>query len=342
MPPSTPCIIPVFLPHRGCMHRCVFCNQHAITGLSAGTVTPVVVQKTIAAHLERRRWPGREVQVAFYGGSFTALAWSEQEVLLDAVSPFLAAKTVAAIRLSTRPDCLDAPLLEKLAGKGVRIIELGVQSMDDRVLSRCRRGHDAAASEGAVNLLKERGFTTGVQLLIGLPGECRAGMMAGVRRLVRLRPDFVRIYPAVVVAGSPMAEDYRAGIFRPLSLAMAVLQVAWMKRVFTAAGIPVVRMGLQDCESLNGSILAGPHHPAFGEMVAGRLVFREARRLLRSQAGRACSLLVSARDTSVFLGHRRDNHRRLRQLGLLDRTEIVFDPLLERGTMRVVQGEGEG
>ncbi len=331
-----PLVIPVFIPHEGCPHRCVFCNQRRISGRAGGLVRAGDVARIVVTWLERAgERAGDDVQVAFYGGSFTALAPARQAELLGAVSPFLASGRVGSLRLSTRPDAVDHGRIALLKQYRVTLVELGVQSMDDTVLARAGRGHDSRAVHCAVRLLRRASLRVGLQLLPGLPGESRRSLMRTVAQVIALRPDIVRIYPALVLEGSALARMYRQGQYRPLTLAGAVARVAWMKRRLDGAGIRVVRMGLQAGPDLEQGLVAGPWHPAFGELVASRLMLRRTRRLLaRVPAGKRAVLSIASRDQSLFRGQRSANIRRLAALGLADRFMLRLDPGQPRFTVR--------
>lgn len=338
MSPS-PFVIPFFIAHQGCPHRCVFCNQHAITGcgekeLLSGEKVAAETMRRLALPRDRRR----EVQVAFYGGSFTALARSRQEELLGAVAPFLATGEVADIRLSTRPDAMDGDTARFLKRHGVALVELGIQSFEPEVLAASRRGHSPEQVDQAFAALRAAGIAPGGQLMIGLPGESRMGVLAGARRLVRLRPALVRIYPTLVLKKSPLARLFAEGKYHPLSLSRAVALTCRLKNVFDAAGIPVVRMGLQPSAGLEEELLAGPYHPAFGELVLGRLYYLKLRSLLfglqKRRGDGTIRLILSAADRSLFSGQRRCSANRLEALGLLAGVETVFQTGQPRFTMR--------
>lgn len=324
-------IIPIFIPHEGCPHRCLFCNQRRISGWSR-PVTPEIVRAEIAAWLERAGGR-REAQAAFYGGSFTALPRSRQEELLLAASPFLESGQLRSLRLSTRPDCMDAEQAAFLKARRVATVELGAQSMNDAVLAAARRGHDAAATECAAAVLRQVGLETGIQLLIGLPGDSRASLRRTVDRVIALRPDFVRLYPLLVVQNSGLADLHAQGRYTPLSLAKAVILAAFMKERFERAGIRVIRTGLQAGEELEASLLAGPWHPAFGELVSSRLLLRQTRRLLAQTKTETVRLRINPRDQSAFRGLKSANVERLRQLGLWQRIVLRNDPEQERGSV---------
>lgn len=337
---ASPYIIPIFVSHQGCPHQCVFCNQHSITGGTGRDCPPVgagSVRREIAAALARpRKNPGREVQVAFYGGSFTGMPMERQEELLGAVQPFIDRNQVQQIRLSTRPDYIDAAGADFLKAHRVGIVELGVQSLDDTVLAAAGRGHSAARSIAAVTLLKQKGFVAGVQLMIGLPGQTRRSCLAGAKRLAALAPHCVRIYPTVVVRGSGLAGLYGAGRYRPLTLAQAVALTARLKEIFDRHGVPVIRMGLQASTGLERDLLDGPYHPAFGELVMSRLFFKKVRSALAQSKATAGRLLsVAAADQSILRGPNNGNLDRLKALGLFDRVTLVFDAEQARNTVAV-------
>lgn len=260
-------IIPVFIPHLGCVHQCVFCNQKKITGFET-PVTATQVSAIIGERLQnitQERW----IEVAFYGGSFTALPESTQNELLAPAAKALKAGHIHAIRISTRPDCIDRYTVKNLIEQGVSIVELGVQSLDNAVLDKAKRGHDSQAVIKAVKLLKEFGMQCGLQLMPGLPGEDWISLIKTVRLAASLKPEFVRIYPTIVIADTVLANLYRQGIYQPLSLEQAVARSAYMKLFFEQQGIAVIRTGLQASAELDSktTVLAGSYHPAFGEMV---------------------------------------------------------------------------
>ena len=240
-------------------------------------------------------------------------------------------------RLSTRPDCIDEPGLDLLARFGVTIIELGVQSCDETVLRLAGRGHDSAAVVEAAGLILARGFRLGIQLMIGLPGQRFRSLRSTVRQVIALGPEFVRLYPVLVLRGSGLERLYHSGAFRPLSLQRAVIQAAWMKKRFDAKGIGVVRMGLQPTGELERALVAGPYHPAFGELVMARLMLQQTRRALVGAAvDSPVTLVIAERDLSVFHGQQGANRRRLHQLGL-DRCFVLrADPHQPRQTVRKI------
>jgi histone acetyltransferase (RNA polymerase elongator complex component) len=320
-------VYPFFLPHAGCPHRCIFCDQRRISGRSRAP-TPAEVARQLASWLPA----AGTGEVAFYGGSFTLLPAALQEAYLEAVRPYLAAGRAAGVRVSTRPDAVDVTSVDRLAKAGTTTVELGCQSFSDAVLAASRRGHDAAAAERTVSLLRSRELAVGLQLLPGLPGGDVAEARASLAAALALRPDFLRIYPALVLPETALADLWRRGNYRPFSLEEAVECCADLLAASLAAGVPVIRTGLQGSERLDrgAGILAGPHHPAFGQLVRARLWRRALSAVQREEA--AASVRVPRAELSDAVGHRRDNllyfQRRGRPL------TFVPDPDLPHGTLR--------
>ncbi len=335
---ASPLVIPVFIPHEGCPHCCVFCNQRKISGFIDKPVTAADVRAIISTWLNRQNSGphNRRVQVAFYGGSFTGLPPSRQEELLGAVAPFLEQEKVGSLRLSTRPDYINPKIIHLLQAHRVSTVELGVQSMNDRVLAAAKRGHTATDVERAMPELRQAGMEIGIQLLLGLPGDSQTSLRRSVARVIALRPDFVRIYPLLVLRNSELAEAHKRGDYMPLSLNKAVLLAAWMKQRFTQAGIRVVRMGLQAGPELEAALTAGPWHPAFGELVASRLMLRQTRRLMAHAKAKTDKVIltINERDQSAFRGMKSANIERLRRLGLWERISLRTNSDLLRHTIK--------
>lgn len=336
-----PLVIPVFISHQGCPHRCIFCDQHRISGQAASVAnpqnTPQEITRTIETWLARpRRNPTAEVQVAFYGGSFTGQNQAQQTEQLGAVQPFLKKGLVGSIRLSTRPDYINKATVSLLKRYGVETVELGIQSMDETVLKASGRGHTAVQVINAASCLKKAGLTFGAQLMVGLPAETTGGLLRSAARLAALRPDFIRIYPTLVIRGSGLAHLFTTGTYQPFSLNKAVARTARLRKLFDAEGIRVVRMGLQPSASLEESLLAGPYHPAFGELVFSRLLFQEVRRgIARLKTSGPCRVTIHPADQSAFRGQGNQNMKRLAELGVADRVVLELDHNQPRHTISV-------
>lgn len=326
-------IIPIFVPHLGCPNDCVFCNQRRISG-SPLPASGADVTKTLE-HARAGNTAG--AQLAFYGGSFTAIDPAIQEELLGAAQPFLRDGTISSIRLSTRPDAIDATGLERLKIHGVETVELGAQSMDDHVLRESGRGHTARETELSAKAVKEAGFSLVLQMMTGLPGSDPDSDMETARRIAALRPDGVRIYPTVVVKNTPLEDLWRSGAYPEHRVEDAVELCARILPLFEEAGIPVIRLGLNPTEELShGGAVAGAYHPALGELVQSEILFRRAAALLRAvPAGSFVTLGVSPRSVSAMTGQKRTNVERLIKAFSLSGLKIKAVPGVDDGRILV-------
>lgn len=300
-------IIPIFIPHLGCPNQCVFCNQRRISG-QIEPQTAETVRAAIVAALEKIP-VGAGAELAFYGGSFTAIPPAEQETLLGAAEPFLRIGALCGLRLSTRPDCIDGETLTRLRRFGVETVELGVQSMCDDVLRQSGRGHTAADAVRAAQMLRTAGFSLILQMMTGLPGDTPERSLKTAEAFCALRPDGVRIYPTVVIRDTPLYDMWREGTYVEHTVEAAVTLCARLLDVFDTAGVPVIRLGLNPTDALSGGdAAAGAYHPAFGELVRSRRYLEKAKHLLRGAApGEAVCLGVAPGQVSAMVGQRRCN-----------------------------------
>ncbi len=297
-------IYPVFLPNMGCPHRCAFCDQHAVTG----EVTGLPPLEALEADFPSTGGGDREVvrQIAFYGGSFTALPLSVQKRYLDWAAAKVRQGLVDSLRCSTRPDALSDDELAFLSDYPIQTVEIGVQSLDDGVLAAIGRGHTAKDAEVAVEKVLAKGWEAGVQLMPGLPGETLKGFLRGVSAVAGWGVRDARLYPVVALEGTRLAMAYRRGRYRPLSLKEAVLWCARASEILEESGVTVIRVGLPDSDLLRRSIVAGPYHPAFGFLVQS---FRFHQRLQSalcraSSSARAVRIHLSPRDVPLLMGDR--------------------------------------
>lgn len=300
-------IIPVFVPHLGCPNDCVFCNQRRISGhIEPATAQTVKNAIEEAAALTP---PGTKRQLAFYGGSFTAIPEARQIELFEAAQPYLADGTISSIRLSTRPDAIDDTVLKRLKKYGVTVIELGAQSMCDRVLELSGRGHDSAAVADASRLIKDAGFDLILQMMTGLPGDTDESCIETAKKIISLSPNGVRIYPTVIVRDTVLCDMWRAGTYKEHTVEDAVRVCSKIVPLFNEAGIPIIRMGLNPTEDLSGGdALGGAYHPALGELVHSRIMLEKARGLLAgARPGSSVVLGVNRSDVSKMIGQHRCN-----------------------------------
>ena len=300
-------IIPVFVPHLGCPNDCVFCNQRRISG-STVPASAEDVDNAIknAAALPRT---GAKRQLAFYGGSFTAIPKTEQEVLLSAAYAHLLSGEIDSIRLSTRPDAIDAEILARLKRFGVETIEIGAQSMDERVLLLAGRGHTAKDVENAARQIKAAGFRLILQMMTGLPGADDESSIESARRIIALEPDGVRIYPTVIVRDTALYDLWKAERYDEHTVEDAVRVCAKLLPMFEKAGIPVIRLGLNPTDELSaGAAAGGAYHPALGELVKSRIMREKAEELLADvPKGSSVTLGVNSSKISQMIGQHRCN-----------------------------------
>jgi histone acetyltransferase (RNA polymerase elongator complex component) len=328
-------IIPVFVPHKGCPHNCIFCNQKKISG-QMDERGPEKVSQIIEEHLATIR-PGSFVELAFYCGSFTAIDFNLQRKFLEVASPYLNSGKISEIRLSTRPDYIDDKILALLKQYGVRTIELGVQSLDDEVLRASCRGHDAACVYEAAALIRERGFRLGIQTMTGLPGDTREKCLDTARKVISISPEIVRIYPVLVIRGTALEELYRSGRYAPQQLDEAVGLCAELLDLYEAHGIQVIRIGLQITENINDSekseVAAGPIHPALRQLVESRRMLCHMEREIKKQGitgAKSLTITAGASNLSNVIGQKRCNVEYLSEKYGIGNIRVKVDPSFER------------
>ena len=273
---DAPLVIPIFIPHQGCPHQCAFCNQTALT--TGGRLPdPESIRQTIDSYLSYRGQRSR-VELAFFGGNFMGLGREKMAHFLDIVAPHVERGEIHGLRCSTRPDTITMDTLAQVIPHKMDCIELGIQSMSDAVLKRARRGHTARQSLQALEAIKRAGIKTGVQVMVGLPDDTAEQMLQTAQILAEQKPDFARIYPLLVLNHSPLAHWYKKGGYTPMDLDKSVQITKEIYKIFTRAGVKVIRMGLQASDFMEDdlNVLAGPWHPAFGHLVLSALVKEKA------------------------------------------------------------------
>lgn len=317
--------IPLFIPHLGCPHDCVFCDQKTISGRSRfdGFTKERVYTETkekLTASLDslrelRERGQQIDAEIAFFGGSFTGIERDLMEKLLTLAEAPLAKGLVSGIRLSTRPDLIDERILRLLSDRGVSDIELGIQSMSDRVLLASGRGHTSTDSRNAVAAIRHfGGFRVVGQMMVGLPASSIDDEVATVTELCEMGIDGARIYPTAVIAGTKLDELLRRGDYTPLTAEEAVTRAAAVLAVLEEHSVPCLRVGLCAEEGLagDGGVIAGGYHPAIGEMVYAERWKCQIESAL-SKAGIApgshLTLTVPVGSTSAVIGYRKANKR---------------------------------
>ncbi len=317
--------VAIFVPHNGCPNMCSFCNQRTISGQSEQPDADFV-RNACGKACGELTVGAENAQIAFFGGSFTAIDRELMVSLLDAAAGFVEKGFFSGIRISTRPDCVDEEVLDILAKRHVESIELGAQSMDDRILTMNLRGHTVKDVEDASRRIKARGFSLGLQMMAGLYGEnpgdtpddarpLREHVMLTARRIAELEPDEVRIYPVAVLKGTGLERLWREGRYFPPELQEAVECCADAMLLFREKSIKLLRVGLHASEALQAETVAGIYHPAFRELCESEIYFRRMRLLLEQSGKKRGTFVVAPQELSKALGQRRENVTRLAQLG---------------------------
>lgn len=337
---NTPFIIPIFLPNLGCPHQCAFCNQTSITGVTPDTISPETLCLLINEFLEYKKTQRRSVQVSFYGGNFLGLKKEYIRILLDETTKFVKNKRIDSIRFSTRPDTISDKQLDIIKDYPVSTIEIGVQSMDNQVLAMAKRGHTTLDTEKAAALLKERNYDVGMQMMVGLPGDDEIKSLFTAQRIASLSPDFVRIYPTVVLAHSRLAVWYRKGEYTPWSLSRCVALVKNLYLFFKSKKIPVIRMGLQASEDLakDTTILAGPYHPAFGHMIHSEIFLDMAVSIMEAEKRSYDKITINVhpRSISKMRGLKNKNVESLKNKLQIKSLEIIPDLSLAEDKLIII------
>ncbi|GAB6098936.1 radical SAM protein [Halanaerocella petrolearia] len=328
-------IIPVFVPHFGCPHDCVFCNQEEITGINS-RITAHEVDKQIDEYLTTIPKSARQVEVAFYGGSFTGISREYQKELLSVANNRLQQGGLTGIRLSTRPDYITNDILDFLQNYGVTTIELGVQSLDNQVLNVAGRGHNRSDVLKAVGLIKEYQFKLGLQVMPGLPGSDLESDLQTAKEIIELGPDFTRIYPTLIIKGTELERLYHQGEYQPLELSAAVELTAKILVEFKAAKIPVIRVGLQPSDGVSQEeVVAGPFHPSFRQLVEARLMLKKIVNKLADKEYKELTLVVNPKDISNLRGQKNRNVTYLEDNYKLEEINIEVNEDLARGEVEI-------
>ena len=314
-------IIPIFVPHLGCPNNCTFCNQKKISGQTK-MVTKQDVKDTIEYYLKNFKDDHKYVEVAFFGGSFTAIEKEKQEELLEAVQEYIHNKKVHSIRVSTRPDCIDKDILKRLKKYNVKTIELGVQSTNNYILSRCKRGHTVEDVKKASKLIRRYGFILGHQMMVGLPESTKQDEINTAKELIKLKPEIVRIYPVLVIKDTELAEEYQRGEYTPLTVGQAVERCKEIVDLFNRKKITVIRIGLQNTEEITdpslkeSSVVAGPYHPAFRQLVESSMWYDSIVNEIKKVNAKVKKVRIKANDKNVnnIIGHKKENITKLKEV----------------------------
>ncbi len=320
--------ISIFVPHNGCKNQCSFCNQFSITSQSYQP-TANDVDSAVSTALSNLGDKARQAEIAFFGGSFTAIDRAYMLELLESAYKYVCNGSVGGIRLSTRPDAIDREILDILKRYGVTTIELGAQSMCDEVLSANHRGHTESDVVNASKLIKEYGFKLGLQMMTGLFCDNDERSISTCKKIIALKPDLVRIYPTIVLKNTQLARLVSEGKYIPRRLDDGVKLCCPRLDMFDSANIPVIRLGLHTIDEK--SYVAGPWHPAFGELCESyRLYEKIAAKIYKAGV---YEVAVSPRTVSKAVGQKKSNIQKFAQSGVT--VKVVIDSKLDDGTFVV-------
>ncbi|HEX2866041.1 MAG TPA: radical SAM protein [Ignavibacteriales bacterium] len=324
--------IPVFVPELACPFQCVFCDQRKISGHEESPDLKEV-RITIEEHLNTIPKAGSHIEIGFFGGNFTGIDPLIQEMYLGAAADYLSAGRIHGIRLSTRPDYISPEKLHMLKHYGVSSIELGAQSLDPDVLRLSGRGHKTEDIEEASRLIIQDGFSLGLQMMLGLPGDTPEKSVFTARRIVELGAGNTRVYPTLVIKGTKLHSLYLSGKYRPLELGEAVSQAKEVTKIFEEARVSIIRMGLHPSEGLlsGEDLAAGPYHVSFRELVATE-IWNEILKPLSTKKGKVLTISVPPSEFNYAVGYNGRNKKEL--LVNFHKVRFISDPSLEERQFR--------
>lgn len=327
--------IPFFIPHQGCPHQCVFCNQNKITGQNQ--VFPERVAVKIEKYLETIPASNSHIEVGFFGGTFTALSPQKQKSFLLPIQQYVKTGAISGIRLSTRPDFINEKALNFLKEHNVKCIELGIQSMSDKVLSRVKRGYTAKEAERACRMVVDNGFVLGFQMMIGLPASTARDEYFTARKAKEVGASQVRIYPTIVMKDTQLADEWKEGGYTALSEEEALARSGKLLLYFEANDIKVIRCGLHPSEGLlNGNnFLAGPFHPAFRMKVESRIFGMMLDSVLEEEKEEIRHIFFNPQDEAAAVGFRRENLKRIGKPFKDGQHFFTGNPTVPRGSLKV-------
>jgi len=319
------------VPHRGCPNDCVFCNQKHITGIIKD-LSEQEIRDIVDEHLKTIPKDAHK-EIAFFGGSFTGIDMELQRKYLSVAYEYIKKGDVSGIRLSTRPDYINDEILKQLAEFGVRVIELGVQSMDEDVLKASNRGHTAKDVELASKLIREYGFSLGLQMMTGLPCDTDEKSLKTADKLIALSPDFVRIYPTLVIKDTELEKMYNRGEYVPEDLAGAVNLAARLLRKFNEKKITVIRIALMTTDEISpgGKLVAGPFHSAFRELVESRIYFEDIKEAVDGK--KDIIVAVNPAEISKVIGNKKCNVIKFKEFGI--NMSVKADKRIKKGNFKI-------
>lgn len=334
-------IIPIFVPHLGYPNDCIFCNQKSISGQKSN-MTKEKAKEIIENYLKSIDKENAQIEIAFFGGSFTAIEEERQEELLQVASEFVKSGQVSSIRVSTRPDAIDKNILKRLKKYKVKTIELGVQSSNNYILKRINRGHTFEDVKRAAKLIRWNGFRLGVQMMVGLPESTTIDEINTAKELIKLKPKMVRIYPVLVIKNTPLEKELEKGTYKPLTVVQAVEVCKEIVRLFHDKNIDIIRIGLQPTDEISepgsekSEVVAGPYHPAFRQLVESAMwydaIVGKIKRL--NVKVKEVEVTVNPVDANNVIGHKKENVKNLKELYDVNLV-LKQDPKMKQGKSKI-------
>ena len=336
-------IIPVFVPHLGCPNDCIFCNQKSISGQKE-QMTKEKAKEIIDKFLNeiQRKAGEKEIEIAFFGGSFTAIEEEKQEQLLSTAYEYVKEGKVDSIRISTRPDCINRTILKRLKKYKVKTIELGVQSANDYILKRAGRGHTFEDVKKASRLIRRYRFVLGHQMMVGLPESTRIDEINTAKKLIKLKPKMVRIYPVLVIKGTKLEKELQEGKYQPLTVVQAVETCKELVRMFASKNIDIIRVGLQNTDEITdpnykgSEVVAGPFHPAFRQLVESAMWYDAVVDKIKKLNVKVKEVQVTVNpiDANNVIGHKKENIQKLKDTYDVDLI-IKQDEAIKQGKSKI-------
>lgn len=359
-------IIPIFVPNMGCKNDCIFCNQKSITGAQVSirkssiedskedflvaegnrketcAITEKEVEDTIEYYLKNFKDEDIKKEIAFFGGSFTGLDQELQEMLLKTAYKYIIDKKVDSIRISTRPDYIDKAILKMLKKYKVNTIELGVQSTNDYILKKCKRGHTFDDVKKASKLIRWHGFTLGHQMMVGLPESTKLDELKTAKDLIKLKPKLMRIYPVLVIKNTELEKMYNDKTYEPLTVVQAVETTKELIKLFEQKNIKVIRVGLQNTDNIKDSelegseVVAGPYHEAFRQLVESDIYYDNIVTSIKkvNEKVKEVKITMNPEDINNCVGHKKENIEKLKTIYNVD-TQIVQDKEIKKGSFKL-------
>lgn len=314
-------IIPIFVPNLGCPMECTFCSQQKITGKQTN-VTAKDVKEAIEYYLNNFKDESKYVEVAFFGGSFTGIDTEIQKELLEAANEYINEGKVNSIRISTRPDYITKDILKMLKKYHVKTIELGVQSSNDYILAKSKRGHNFEDVKRASKLIRRYRFRLGHQMMVGMPESTEIDEINTAKDLIKLKPKMVRVYPVLVINGTELANEYKDGEYTPLTIEQATQRCKEIIYMFRKKRIDIIRVGLQNTDEITdpskstSEVLAGPYHPAFRQLVDDSMWYDSIAEKIKkiNMKVKKVEIRVNPEYTNNIIGHKKENLKRLKQM----------------------------